>query len=92
MDSGSWKTSNDGLMKNLTPVERVAESIYGLMRKGMDKSEFVRRMNALERQEDGLLGTAYCSWLLLRHSPDSPEREMHMERVRAQLQMWADSK
>ena len=79
-------------MEKLTPVEKVAESIYGLMRKGMDKDEFVRRMNALERQEDGLLGTAYCSLLLLRHSPDSPEREMLMESVRAQLQMWADSK
>ena len=53
---------------------------------------YISCTNALEAQEDGLLGTAYCSWLLLRHSPECPEREMHMDRVRAQLQIWRDSK
>ena len=78
-------------MEGLTRAEKVAESLYYRVRKGMDKDEFVRCMNDLEGQEDGLLGTAYCSWLLLRHSPDCPEREMHMDRVRAQLQIWAQN-
>ena len=79
-------------MEGLTRAEKVAESIYYRMRKGkMPKEEFVLCMNALEAQEDGLLGTAYCSWLLLRHSPDSPEREEHMDRVRAQLELWREN-
>ena len=74
-------------MESLTRAEKVAEALYYRMRKGMDKDEFVRCMKDLEAQEDGLLGT-YCSWLILRHTPDSPEREMHMDRVRAQLEIW----
>ena len=79
-------------MEGLTRAEKVAESLFYSMRKGMDKDEFVRCMNELEAQEDGLLGTAYCSWLLLRHFPDSPECEMHMDRVRAQWQIWRENK
>ena len=78
-------------MEGLTRAEKVAESLYYRMRKGMDKDEFVRCMKDLEAQEDGLLATAYCSWLLLRHSPDSPEREMHLDRVRAQLEIWQEN-
>ena len=69
-------------MEGLTRAEKVAESLYYRVRKGMDKDEFVRCMQDLEAQEDGLLGTAYCSWLLLRRTPDSPEREEHMDCVR----------
>ena len=76
-------------MEGLTRVEKVAESLYYRMRKGMDKDEFVRCTKALEAQEDGLLGTAYCSWLLLRHTPDCPERDMHFDQIRARLQLWA---
>ena len=78
-------------MEGLTRAEKVAERLYYRVRKGMPKDEFVVCMNALEAQEDGLLGTAYCSWLLLRHSPPSPEREMHMARVRAQLLFWREN-
>ena len=76
-------------MEGLTRVEKVAESLYYRVRKGMGKEEFTLCMNALEAQEDGLLGTAYCSWLLLRHTPDCPERDMHFDRIRARLQLWA---
>ena len=55
-------------MEGLTRVEKVAESLYYRVRKGMGKDEFTLCMKALEAQEDGLLGTAYCSWLLLRHT------------------------
>ena len=78
-------------MEGLTRAEKVAESLYYRVRKGMPKEEFVLCMNALEAQENGLLGTAYCSWLLLRHAPDSPEREEHMDRVRAQLELWREN-
>ena len=77
-------------MEGLTRVEKVAESFYYRVRKGMGKEEFTLCMKALEAQEDGLLGTAYCSWLLLRHTPDCPEREMLLDTVRAQLRLWAD--
>ena len=79
-------------MEGLTRAEKVAESLYNRVRKSVPKEEFVLCMNALEAQEDGLLGTAYCSWLLLRHAPDSPEREEHMERVRAQLELSRENK
>ena len=66
-------------MKNLTRAAREAECIYGLVHQGkMDKAEFVHRMNELEQQGDGLLATGYCSWLLLRHTPNGIDREMHM--------------
>ena len=73
----------------LSRVERVAESLYYRVRKGMDKDEFIRCMNELQAREDGLLGTAYCSWLLLRHTPDCEEEEMQLATVREQLQLWA---
>ena len=76
-------------MEKLSRVERVAESLYYRVRKGMDKDEFLRCMNELQAREDGLLGTAYCSWLLLRHTPDCEEKEMQLNTVRAQLQIWA---
>ena len=78
-------------MEGLTRAEKGAESLYYRVRRGMPKEEFVLCMNALQAQEDGLLATAYCSWLLLRHSPDSPEREMHLDRVRAQLEIWQEN-
>ena len=78
-------------MEHLSRVERVAESLYYRVRKGMGKDEFTRCMNDLQAREDGLLGTAYCSWLLLRHTPDCAERETLLAIVRAQLQLWAQS-
>ena len=78
-------------MEHLSRVERVAESLYRRVRKGMDKDEFIRCMNELQAREDGLLGTAYCSWLLLRHTPDCEEKERHLDTVRDQLQLWAQN-
>ena len=43
-------------MEHLSRVERVAESLYRRVRKGMDKDDFIRCMNDLQAREDGLLG------------------------------------
>ena len=76
-------------MERLTRAEKVAESLYYRVRKGMDKDEFIRCMNELQARENGLLGTAYCSWLLLHQTPDCEEKERHLDTVREQLQIRA---
>ena len=67
-------------MEKLSNPEKAAELIYHGMTKGMSRDEFVRRMNALdELGPEGVVASSYCTWLLLRNQPPSPEKEQHMQ-------------
>ena len=60
----------------LTRAEYEAESLYRLTRRGaLGRSEFVRRMRALE--DASPLAACYVFWLLLRRQPGSEEKEHH---------------
>ena len=72
----------------LSPEEAAAERIYCLVISGrMGRDEYRRRMNALDATPAGVVGTCYCSWLLMHHLPLCPERGEHMatmcQRLRA---------
>ena len=71
----------------LTREELVAETVYGLMRQGrLEKDEYCRRMHALEAYgPDGVVATCYCTWALLQHVPESPERAAYSEQMRQRL-------
>ena len=72
----------------LTSPEKAAELIYAGMRKGMPREEFVRRMSALDQLgPEGVVASSYCTWLLLRHQPPSPEKEQHMRALTARLRV-----
>ena len=72
----------------LTSPEKAAELIYAGMRKGMSREEFVRRMSALDQLgPEGVVASSYCTWLLLRHQPPSPEKEQHMRALTARLRV-----
>ena len=73
-------------MEKLTNPEKAAELVYQGMRKGMSREEFVRRMSALDQLgPEGVVASSYCTWLLLRHHPPSPEKEQHMQALTARL-------
>ena len=73
-------------MEKLTNAERAPELIYEGMRQGMPRDKFVRRMSALDQLgRDGVVASSYCTWLLLRNQPPSPEKEAHMQALTARL-------
>ena len=74
-------------MERFSNAERAAELIYDGMRKGgMPRDEFVRRMSALDQLgPEGVVASSYCTWLLLRNQPPSPEKEQHMQALTARL-------
>ena len=73
-------------MERFSNAERAAELIYDGMRKGMPRDEFVRRMSALDQLgKEGIVASSYCTWLMLRHQPPSPEKEKHMQALTARL-------
>ena len=73
-------------MEKLTNPEKAAELVYEGMRKGMSREEFVRRMSALDQLgKEGVVASSYCTYLLLRHQPPSPEKEKHMQALTARL-------
>ena len=73
-------------MERFSNAERAAELIYDGMRRGMPREEFVRRMSALDQLgKEGVVASSYCTWLLLRHHPPSPEKEQHMQALTARL-------
>ena len=52
----------------------------------MPRDEFVRRMSALDQLgPEGVVASSYCTWLLLRNHPPSPEKEQHMQALTARL-------
>ena len=71
----------------LSREELAAETVYGLMRQGkLGRSEYCRRMNALEASgPSGVVGACYCTWALLRHVPESPGRAAYSEHMRLRL-------
>ena len=73
-------------VRDLSSPELVAECIYDLMRRGaLTKDEFSRRMSSLDRTPETALGSAYCTWLLLRPQPECAEKEFHMEVLKARM-------
>ena len=69
----------------LSREERVAESVYGLLRAGkLSREEYIRRMTDLERTPRGAVAACYCTYLLLRRYR-CPESRVHMERMRDKL-------
>ena len=73
-------------MERFSNAERAAELIYNEMRKGTPREEFCRRMSALDQLgPEGVVASSYCTWLLLRHQPPSPEKERHMQALTARL-------
>ena len=52
----------------------------------MPRDEFVRRMSALDQLgPEGVVANSYCTWLLFRNHPPSPEKEQHMQTLTARL-------
>ena len=71
----------------LTKHELVAEACYRLMReRKLIKEEYCSRMEALDRAGPaGIVGSSYCSFMLLRAMPPSAEKEFHMAHLTAKL-------
>ena len=71
----------------LTKHELVGEACYQLMReRKLTKEQYCSRMQALDRAgPEGVIGSSYCSWLLLRAMPPSAEKEFHMAHLTAKL-------
>ena len=43
-------------------------------------------MSALDQLgPEGVVASSYCTWLLLRNQPTSPEKERHMQALTARL-------
>ena len=73
-------------MEKLTNPEKAAELVYEGMKKGMSREEFVRRMSALDQLgKEGVVASSYCTYLLLRNHPPSPEKQQHMQALTARL-------
>ena len=66
--------------------------IYELMRRGKrDKETLIRRMSQLDLcGAHGRISSCYVTWLLLKSTPDCPEKQFHMNvntlKLRAALQ------
>ena len=82
---------------SLSKAEHVGEMIYELMSRGkLDKEAFTRRMTQLDLcGPHGRVASCYVTWLLLKNTPDCPEKQFHMARnnlkLRAALQEEEES-
>ena len=68
----------------LTHGERTAELIVTQFQNGeLERDAFARRMQALE--DASPLGSCYATWLLLKDTSDTPEKELHWSRLTRRL-------
>ena len=75
----------------ITYGERAAELIVLQLQNGeLERDAFAQRMQALE--EVSPLGSCYATWLLLKDVADTPEKEVHWNRLTRRLRALHASK
>ena len=80
MESPFARKPESTVRARLSRQELCGEAIFELTRRGkLDRETFTARMQALDScGVDGIIGSCYTTWLILRSQPESQERDLWM--------------